>query len=141
MTKKRVKKDPRQRHPITFWRQVKSLHREGKNLKAISDELGVDIKRTAFFNNIRKKFDDKKVKSRKFNHTHKRTDNETYKAFESDVVELFNKKNRTGSFGYLFIGFAAQEVRRRDKYKDDELLRELKFSNCWTQKINQLYQF
>ena len=82
----------------------------------------------------------KKVKSRKFNHTHKRTDNETYKAFESDVVELFNKKNRTGSFGYLFIGFAAQEVRRKDKYKDDELLRELKFSDCWYQKINQLHQ-
>ena len=132
MTKKRVK-EPRKRHPIAFWRQVKSLHREGKNFEAIQDELGVNIKRTAFFNNIRKKFDDKKVKRRKLH--------ETYKAFESDVVELFNKKNRTGSFGYLFIGFAAQEVRRRDKYKDDELLRELKFSNCWTQKINQLYQF
>ena len=85
MTKKRVK-EPRKRHPITFWTQVKSLHREGNNLEAISDELGVDIKRTAFFNNIRKKFDDKKVKSRKFNHTHKRTDSENYKAFQSDVV-------------------------------------------------------
>ena len=52
MTKKRVKKDPRQRHPITFWRQVKGLHRESKNLEAISDELGVNIIRTAFFNNI-----------------------------------------------------------------------------------------
>ena len=69
MTKKRVKKDPRQRHPITFWRQVKGLHRESKNLEAISDELGVDVKRTAFFNNIRKKFDDKKVKRRKLHET------------------------------------------------------------------------
>ena len=123
MTKKRVtkKKDPRKRHPITFWRQVKSLHREGKNFEAIQDELGVNIKRTAFFNNIRKKFDDKKVKSRKFNHTHKRTDNETYKAFGVRVRPLkrplnpmllscliINKKNKTGSFGYLFIGYAAQ---------------------------------
>ena len=60
MTKKRVKKDPRKKHPITFWREVKSLHREGKNMEAISDELRVEIKRTAFFNNIRKDFVDKK---------------------------------------------------------------------------------
>ena len=94
-------------------------------MKAISDGLGVEIKRTAFLTISERILLIKKLKAES-SIEHKRTDNETYKAFESDVVELFNKKNRTGSFGYLFIGFAAQEVRRRDKFKDDELLRELK---------------
>jgi len=101
----------------------------------MSDELGVEIKRTAFFDNIKKTFDDNHVKSRKFNHTHKRTDNEIYKNFESDVVKLFNKKNRTGSFGFQFLGMAALEVRRSAKYKDDELLIDLTFSIYWTRRV------
>ena len=71
MTKNRVKV-PRKRQPISFWRTVKSLKREGKTRRQIEEELGVAITKTAFFGNVKKDFDKSQVKSRKFNLTHKK---------------------------------------------------------------------
>ena len=89
--------------------------------------MGVAITRSTFFKNVRKDFNDQ-VKSRKFNLTHKKTDNPVYKKFELEVVKYFNKKNRTGCFGFQFIGLSAEEVRQRKEFKDVELLKELEFS-------------
>ena len=47
MTKNRVKV-PRKRQPISFWRTVKSLKRDGKTRRQIEEELGVAITKTAF---------------------------------------------------------------------------------------------
>ena len=71
MTKNRVKV-PRKRQPISFWRTVKSLKRDGKTRRQIEEELGVAITKTAFFGNVKKDFDKSQVKSRKFNLTHKK---------------------------------------------------------------------
>ena len=80
----------RKRHDINFWRKVKSLHREGKSREKICEAMGVEIKHTAFYANMRKNFDNTKANTRKFNHTHKRTDHPIYRAFELEILDLFN---------------------------------------------------
>ena len=65
-------------------------------------------------------------KSRKFNLTHKKTDSPVYKRFELEVVKYFNKKNRTGCFGFQFIGLSAEEVRKRNEFKDVEILKNFR---------------
>ena len=77
---------------------MKSLHREGKSREKIEEELGVEIKKTAFFSNIKKDF--AQTSSRSYNHTHTRTDNQFYKKFKLDVVQYFNKKT-----AMVFLGF------------------------------------
>ena len=74
-------------------------------------------------------------KSRKFNLTHKKTDSPVYKRFELEVVKYFNKKNRTGCFGFQFIGLSAEEVRKRNEFKDVEILKNLEFSLNWTRRV------
>ena len=134
MSKNRVKV-PRKRQPISFWRTVKSLKRDGKTRRQIEEELGVAITKTAFFGNVKKDFDKSQVKSRKFNLTHKKTDSPVYKRFELEVVKYFNKKNRTGCFGFQFIGLSAEEVRKRNEFKDVEILKNLEFSLNWTRRV------
>ena len=96
--------------------------------------MGVAITRSTFFKNVRKDFKDQ-FKSREFNLTHKKTDNPVYKKFELEVVKYFNKKNRTGCFGFQFISLSAEEVRQRKEFKDVELLKELEFSINWTRRV------
>ena len=53
---------------------------------------------------------------------------------KQETVRLFNKKNRHGAFGYYFLSVAAEEIRKQDKYKDDEAIQNLQLTYRWTKK-------
>ena len=83
------------------------------NLSRLPRQTLFDIKKMNF---------DNEVESRSYNSKHKTTDNQVMRNFENDVVELYRRKNKSGSFPKTFVQKACEEIFQLEKYKDESCL-------------------
>ena len=132
-------KREKQRIPMSIKKEIQSLSQQGHKRSEIMKKLNLSrLPRQTFFDIKKINFENEAV-TRSYNSKHKRTDNQLMRNFETDVIELYNRKNKSGNFLHKLVKEACQETVQMEKYKDEPCLQKLKFSRTFCQRIIQNY--
>ena len=94
----KIAKRKKQTIPISIKREIQSLSAQGFKYREIMKKLNLSHFPKQTFSDIKKKNFDNQVNSRSYNSSYKTTDLEIVKEFENQAVQLYKRKNRSGSF-------------------------------------------